>query len=84
MGDNPYFGNWSVTRAIGDPWPDAAAGGKPTYYSTFDFYLQHPARWWPGAGPDHGIGWAQTVRRSERALGAVSYTHLTLPTILLV
>ena len=69
MGDNPYFGNWSVTRAIGDPWPDAAAGGKPTYYSTFDFYLQHPAQWWPGAGPDHGIGWAQTVRRSERALG---------------
>lgn len=68
QGDNPYFGNWSITREISDPMPNARAGNQ-TYFSTADIYVPRPAEWWKGGGPDHGIGWLQTVRRSERAAG---------------
>ena len=73
QGDNPFFGNWSVTRHIGDPRPDAATGA-PTYYSTADIYSQRPDEWWTGGGPDHGIAWLQMVRASERALGDELYS----------
>ena len=72
QGDTVFFGNWSVTRHIGDPWPDAATGND-SYYSAVDFYLQHPSIWWTGAGPDHGVEWLNGVRRSERALGDELY-----------
>lgn len=54
QGDNPFFGNWSITREIMTPMRDAHTGNK-TYYSTMDIYLQHPREHWTGAGPDHGI-----------------------------
>jgi hypothetical protein len=73
QGDNPYFGNWSITREILDPMYDAATRNK-TYYSTADFYIQNPDEWWVGGGPDHGIGWMQNVRRSEMALGDVLFS----------
>ena len=28
QGDNPYFGNWSITRKIGSPMRDAATGNE--------------------------------------------------------
>lgn len=54
QGDNPFFGNWTVTRQIFTPMHDAHTKSL-TYYSTLDFYLQHPHEHWSGAGPDHGI-----------------------------
>ena len=75
QGDNPYFGNWTVTREILGPMADRAAGAEnPSYYSTLDFYLQHPARWWSGAGPDHGIEWTQGVRHSEMRTGDLLFS----------
>ena len=76
QGTNPYFGNWTVTRNIGDKWLDHSPNAIDTYsfYSTVDIYLQHPNRWWVGAGPDHGIAWLENVRKSEIANGDLKYS----------
>eukprot|EP00969_Alexandrium_andersonii_P153915 6805689-Alexandrium_andersonii.AAC.1 len=42
------------------------------------------AHWWRGRGAGHPLGRGARARRGalwERGSGAVSYTHLTLPTI---
>ena len=65
QGTTPYFGNWSVTRQINTPFklPD----GTRQYYSTEDFYPEHPKWWLSGAGAWHGFEWIAMVRPSEIA-----------------
>lgn len=65
QGTTSYFGNWTVTRQINTPWklPD----GTMQYYSTEDFYPEHPKWWLSGAGAWHGLEWIKLVRPSEIA-----------------
>ena len=78
QGDNPYFGNWSITRTIGPKMADAATG-RPSYYSTTEPYFTSPHNWWQCSGSYHGICWINHVRPSERALGDELFSPFVNP-----